>query len=185
MGSYNMWSFVSGSVHLALCFQGSFTLQHAVEDFLKVISLHWIDSMKSFSFKNLCPKLLASPLWAWHTVMSCWVYLCLPDHDLVIWMEQFSSCLLYSRWKPESSSVCLCSHCDHLQRFQEWSAPPSGMRFFWLQVEELASNLSTAFCLLFQGLASFHHCHIFLSLFWTIAIPVFRNTFYCSLSLWF
>ena len=53
------------------------------------------------------------------TVASSRFYLCLPDHDLVVRMEQFPSCLLHSRRKPESSSVCQCSHCGHLQCLQE------------------------------------------------------------------
>ena len=62
-----------------------------------------------------------------HTLVSCWFYLCLPDHDLVIRVEQFPSCLLHSR-KRESPSLRQWSHWGHLQRPQEQPAPSSGLQ---------------------------------------------------------
>jgi hypothetical protein len=50
-----------------------------------------------------------------------------PEHDLVLWLEQFAPCLLHAG-RQESHPLHLCSHRHHVRRRQEHPVPSAGVQ---------------------------------------------------------
>ena len=94
---------ICGPLQLALLTEHEFSgVVHVCWGPLRVAPLYWL------------PRVPGCPSSGLLTVSSCWFYLCLPDHDLDIWMEQFPSRVLHSRRKPQSSPVRQRSHRGYL-----------------------------------------------------------------------